>query len=74
MKLRVMDTDQFVHTDVHANIDQHYALQDFSFRLVSSGAVFEVTGEVIERATSGRELHGQVVSGRQFVTIFVSVA
>ena len=45
MKLRVMNTDQNVHTEVHANIDQQYALRDFSFRLVSAGAVFQVAGK-----------------------------
>ncbi len=62
MKLRVMDTDQLVHTTVRAAIDQRYALQDFSFRLDSSGVIFEVTGKVIDGETSGRELHGQIVS------------
>jgi hypothetical protein len=62
MKLRVMDTDQLVHTNVRAAIDHRYALQDFSFRLDSSGAVFEVTGKVIDGETSSRELHGQIVS------------
>lgn len=63
MKLRVMETDQLVHTNVRAAIDQRYALQDFSFRLVSSGAVFEVMGKVIDSGTSGRELRGEVLSG-----------
>jgi hypothetical protein len=63
MKLRVMETDQLVHTNVQAAIDQHYALQDFSFRLVSSGVVFEVSGKVLDNGTSGRELRGQVLSG-----------
>lgn len=62
MKLRVMNTDQLVHTSVRAAIDKSYALQDFSFRLNSSGIVFEVTGKVIDEKTSGRELHGQIVS------------
>jgi hypothetical protein len=62
MKLRVMDTDQLVHTTVRAAIDQRYALQDFSFRLDSSGVIFKVTGKVIDGETSGRELHGQIVS------------
>jgi hypothetical protein len=61
MKLRVMETDQLVHTNVRAAIDQHYALQDFSFRLVSSGVVFEVSGKVFDTGTS-RELRGQVLS------------
>ena len=30
MKLRVMNSDQNVHTEVDANIDQQYALRDFS--------------------------------------------
>jgi len=63
MKLRVMNTDQNVHTEVHANIDQRYALRDFSFRLVSAGAVFQVTGEVRENGSGGRELHGQLSTG-----------
>lgn len=62
MKLRVMETDQLVHTNVRAAIDQHYALQDFSFRLVSSGVVFEVSGKVFDNGTSGRELRGEVLS------------
>lgn len=62
MKLRVMETDQLVHTNVRAAIDHRYALQDFSFRLDSSGAVFEVTGKVTDEGGSGRKLHGQVVS------------
>ena len=63
MKLRVMNTDQNVHTEVHANIDQQYALRDFSFRLVSAGAVFQVAGEVRENGPAGRELHGQLTTG-----------
>lgn len=62
MKLRVMDTDQLVNTSVRAAIDQQYALQDFSFRLNSSGVVFEVTGKVIDGKPSGRELQGQMIS------------
>jgi hypothetical protein len=62
MKLRVMDTDQLIHTNVRAAIDRSYALQDFSFRLDSSGMVFEVNGEVTDDGGSGRKLHGQVVS------------
>ncbi|MBM4258211.1 MAG: hypothetical protein FJ147_20240, partial [Deltaproteobacteria bacterium] len=60
MKLRVMNTDQNVHTEVQANIDQQYALQDFSFRLVSSGAVFQVTGAVHSDGENKRELRGQI--------------
>lgn len=62
MKLRVMDTDQLVHTSVRAAIDQHYALQDFSFRLDTSGVIFEVTGKVVEGGAAGRTLTGQIVS------------
>lgn len=62
MKLRVLDTDQTVLTEIQANIDQHYALNDFSFRLLSSGRVFQVTGEVTERGTAGHELHGQITT------------
>lgn len=63
MKLRVMNSDQNVHTEVHANIDQQYALRDFSFRLVSAGAVFQVTGEVRKNGSTGRELYGQLTTG-----------
>jgi len=63
MKLRVMNSDQNVHTEVDANIDQQYALRDFSFRLVSAGAIFQVTGEVRENGPAGRELHGQLTTG-----------
>jgi Transglutaminase-like superfamily len=64
MKLRMMNTDQLVHTSVRAEIDQRYALQSFSFRLDTSGVVFEVSGKVIDGTTagSGRELRGQIVS------------
>ena len=63
MKLRVMNTDQNVHTEVHANIDQHYGLRDFSFRLVSSGAVFQVTGEVRTNGENKQELRGHITTG-----------
>lgn len=63
MKLRVMNTDQNVHTEVQANIDQQYALQDFSFRLVSAGAVFQVTGAVHNNGGGKRELRGQLTTG-----------
>ena len=63
MKLRVMNTDQNVHTEVHANIDPQYALRDFSFRLVSAGAVFQVTGEVRNHSSNKRELRGQITTG-----------
>src|SRR5215831_2159213 len=63
MKLRVMNTDQSVHTEVQANIDQEYALQDFSFRLVSAGAVFQVTGAVHNDNGGKRELRGQLTTG-----------
>ncbi|MGE0825173.1 MAG: transglutaminase family protein [Candidatus Binatia bacterium] len=64
MKLRVMNTDQKAYTEVIANIDQRYALQDFSFRLVSSGTVFQVSGAVYENDTAGQELHGQITAGK----------
>lgn len=63
MKLRVMNTDQRVHTEVQANIDQQYALQDFSFRLVSAGAVFQVTGAIHTDNGGKRELRGQLTTG-----------
>jgi hypothetical protein len=63
MKLRVMNTDQNVHTEVQANIDQQYALRDFSFRLVSSGAVFHVAGEVQTNGENKQELRGQITTG-----------
>lgn len=63
MKLRVMNTDQNVHTEVQANIDQQYALQDFSFRLVSGGAIFNVAGSVQTEANNARTIRGQLTSG-----------
>jgi len=63
MKLRVMNTDQNVRTEVHANLDQQYALRDFSFRLVSAGAVFQVTGEIHSDGGNKRELRGQLTTG-----------
>ena len=63
MKLRVMNTDQTVHTEVHANLDQGYVLRDFSFRLVSSGALFQVTGQVQTHANNSQELRGQMTTG-----------
>ncbi len=63
MKLRVMNTDQTVHTEVQANIDQQYALQDFSFRLVSGGAIFQVTGSVHKGEGNTRAIRGQLTSG-----------
>ncbi len=58
MKLQVLKTTQHIHTEIHAAIDQRYALTHFSFRLVSSGTVFQVTGEVV-----GQELRGQIRTG-----------
>jgi len=63
MKLRVLDTDQTVQTAIRANIDQHYALKDFSFRLLSAGTIFRVDGEVTADGTKGQVLHGQITSG-----------
>ena len=72
MRMRVMNTTQTIHTVVQANVDQRYALTDFSFRMLSSGIVFEVSGEVKENVvpqhgtdtdSPHRELHGQMVTG-----------
>ncbi len=46
MKLQVLGTPQTIQTDVQANTDQHYALNDFSFRLRSAGTEFHVAGQV----------------------------
>jgi hypothetical protein len=62
MQLRVLDTLQTLHTEVRAGMDQHYALQDFSFRLLSPGAIFQVTGAVTQEA-NGQTLRGQMTSG-----------
>ena len=58
MKLLVLKTPQTIHTEIHADTDQHYALTHFSFRLLTAGAVFQVTGEV-----AGQELRGQITTG-----------
>ncbi|MBI3304550.1 MAG: transglutaminase domain-containing protein [Deltaproteobacteria bacterium] len=58
MRLRVLDTPQTIHTEVRADTDQHYALTRFSFRLLSAGAVFQVTGEV-----TNQTLRGQITTG-----------
>lgn len=63
MKLRVLDTDQTVHTAIQAHIDQGYALKDFSFRLLSAGTTFRVNGEVTADGTRGQVLRGQITSG-----------
>ncbi|HJY82596.1 MAG TPA: hypothetical protein VKK81_16125, partial [Candidatus Binatia bacterium] len=55
MKLRVLKTPQTIHTEIRADTDQHYALTHFSFRLLTNGAVFQVTGEV-----AGQEMRGQI--------------
>jgi len=46
MKLQVLGRPQMIQTDVQANTDQHYALNDFSFRLRSAGTEFHVAGHV----------------------------
>src|SRR5262245_40402429 len=46
MQLRVLDTPQTMYTEIRASLDQYYALKDFSFRLLSTGAIFQVTGVV----------------------------
>jgi hypothetical protein len=58
MRLRVLDTPQTIHTEVRANTDHQYALTSFSFRLLSSGVTFQVSGAV-EAGT----LRGQMMSG-----------
>jgi hypothetical protein len=63
MKLRVLDTTQTAHTEIRAHTDQRYALTDFSFRLLSSGVVFQVTGEVKNQGEAGQELCGQITTG-----------
>ena len=68
MRLNVMDTLQTVHTVVHANVDQQYALNDFSFRMLSSGVTFQVKGHVVhkEDASNGspsQELQGEMTTG-----------
>jgi len=60
MKLRVLKTPQTMHTEVRADTDRHYALTHFSFRLLTDGAVFQVTGDV-----TGLELRGQITTGRE---------
>lgn len=68
MRMRVMNTTQTIHTVVRASVDPHYALTDFSFRMLSSGIVFEVTGQVVphpgpDPRSPPRELRGQMVTG-----------
>src|SRR5262245_54093318 len=58
MWLRVLDIPQALHTEVQAETDRSYALTRFNFRLLSSGAVFRVNGEVKEQI-----LHGQITTG-----------
>lgn len=58
LRLRVLSVLQTIHTEVRAETDQHYALTRFSFRLLTAGAVFQVTGEV-----AAQELRGQMTSG-----------
>ena len=56
MKLQVLGTPQMIQTDVQANTDQHYALNDFSFRLRSAGTEFHVAGHVtLTQASLGEE-------------------
>jgi hypothetical protein len=63
LRLRVLDTDQTVHTEVRATLDQHYALQDFAVRFLSGDIVFRVTGAVTHSGTAHSELRGQMSSG-----------
>jgi transglutaminase-like putative cysteine protease len=58
MNLQVLKTAQTIHTEVQADTDQRYALTSFSLRLLSAGAVFQVTGEIV-----GQELRGQITTG-----------
>ena len=58
MQLRVLKTSQTMHTEIRADTDQHYALTHFSFRLLTDGAVFQVTGDVADR-----ELRGEITTG-----------
>ena len=55
MKLQVLGTPQMIQTDVQANTDQHYALNDFSFRLRSAGTEFHVAGHVSLTQASPKE-------------------
>jgi hypothetical protein len=68
MRLNVMDTLQTVHTVVHANVNQQYALNDFSFRMLSSGVTFQVKGHVVHKedasnASPAHELQGEMTTG-----------
>lgn len=54
MRLRVLDTPHTVHTEVRADTDQRYALTKFSFRLLSAGTVFLVTGAVRDQVLQGQ--------------------
>ena len=58
MKLQVLKTIQTIHTEIQADTDQHSALTHFSFRLLASSALFQVTGEV-----SAQEVRGQITTG-----------
>src|SRR5262245_23934542 len=58
MQLRVLKTPQTMHTEIRADTDQHYALTHFSFRLLTNGTVFQVTGNV-----AGQELRGEITTG-----------
>ena len=68
MQLNVLNTTQVVQTDIHAQTDTQYALSDFSFRLLSSGSVFQVSGQVqpdqiSSPGSTGWELRGQLTTG-----------
>ena len=69
MKLQVLGTPQIIQTDVQADTDQYYALNDFSFRLRSSGTEFHVTRSVsVEKQhdstlSPARTLEGTLTTG-----------
>ena len=63
MRLNVMDTPQTVHTVVHANVDQQYALMDFSFRMLSSGVTFQVKGHVVHKEDASNASPAQELQG-----------
>ena len=77
IKLQVLGRPQMIQTDVQANTDQHYALNDFSFRLRSAGTEFHVAGHVSltlgsqpeeSRTTApsaSRSLQGTLTAGRE---------
>jgi len=58
MKLQVLKTTQTIHTEIQADTNQHYALTHFSFRLLASGALFQVIAEV-----SAQEVRGHITTG-----------